>query len=157
MMCARILKPAGNEKGATAVEFAIVLPLLLLVVFGVIEWGLYMYNSQVITNAAREGARHGVLMRMAPRDITAENNAICARVVAFAGSRLVTFGTGELTCVPEDNITRGDPDDPPSNPLAFGTDLRVQISFDYDFLFLSLPPLSLGPLPITSEATMKME
>ena len=48
-----------NQKGAALIEFAIVLPLLLLLVFGAIEFGLLFYNKQVITNASREGAgRH---------------------------------------------------------------------------------------------------
>ncbi len=65
---------------------------------GIIEWGLYMYNRQVITNAVREGARHGVLMRPIPRDVQAENDAICNRVVDKGSSYLVTFGADELTC-----------------------------------------------------------
>ena len=50
----RLLK-ANN--GSAVVEFAIVLPILLLIVFGIINFGVLMYNQSVITNAAREGAR----------------------------------------------------------------------------------------------------
>jgi hypothetical protein len=141
---------ARNDKGATALEFAIILPVLLLFVFGIVEWGLYMYNRQVITNAAREGARHGVLMRAAPRDDTVENNEICARVVDFAGSWLITFGSDGLDCDGNNiNIER----EPPSS-TAFGTDLTVSIDYEYEFLFLF--PI-LGSMTITGEATMKME
>ena len=46
-----------SEKGAALVEFAIVAPLLLLLVFGIIEFGR-AYNAQnTLTHAAREGAR----------------------------------------------------------------------------------------------------
>ena len=46
------------QRGAAAVEFAIVLPLLLVFVFGIIEFGFLLYDKAVITNASREGARY---------------------------------------------------------------------------------------------------
>lgn len=47
----------GSERGAAAVEFALVLPILVLILFGVIEFG-GVYNAQLmVTGAAREGAR----------------------------------------------------------------------------------------------------
>jgi Flp pilus assembly protein TadG len=43
------------------VEFAVVLPLLVSIVLGTIDWGYYFFVQQVVTNAAREGARVGTL------------------------------------------------------------------------------------------------
>lgn len=46
-----------SEEGAAAVEFALVVPLLLTLLFGIVEFGA-AYNAQiVVTNAAREAAR----------------------------------------------------------------------------------------------------
>ena len=50
-----------NERGAVAAEFAILLPVLLLIVFGTIEFGMMMYGREVVTNATREGARYGII------------------------------------------------------------------------------------------------
>jgi Flp pilus assembly protein TadG len=50
-----------SQKGVAAVEFALVLPLLVLLIFGIIEFSLLMFNKQVITNASREGARAGIV------------------------------------------------------------------------------------------------
>lgn len=50
-----------NERGASAVEFALLLPLLMLILFGIIEFGLALYQQAVLTNASREGARSGIV------------------------------------------------------------------------------------------------
>src|SRR5437773_10844519 len=51
----------AGERGAAAVEFALVLPLLLLILFGIIDFGR-AYNAQVtLTQAAREGVRLAAL------------------------------------------------------------------------------------------------
>jgi Flp pilus assembly protein TadG len=50
-----------REEGAAAVEFALVLPILILILFGIIEFGFALYNKEVITNASREGARAGIV------------------------------------------------------------------------------------------------
>jgi Flp pilus assembly protein TadG len=50
-----------RRRGASAVEFAIVAPVFFLVVLGIIEFGRMVMVQQVITNAAREGARIAVL------------------------------------------------------------------------------------------------
>jgi Flp pilus assembly protein TadG len=47
------------ESGAIAVEFAILLPVFLLLVFGILDFGHAYYMKQVVSNASREGARYG--------------------------------------------------------------------------------------------------
>jgi Flp pilus assembly protein TadG len=51
----------SSRRGQTLVEFAIILPLLLLIIFGVIDLGRAFYTSVVLSNAAREGARFAAL------------------------------------------------------------------------------------------------
>ncbi len=50
----RIIK---NEKGASAVEFALILPILIMLVFGIFQFGIAYNNYIALTHAAREGAR----------------------------------------------------------------------------------------------------
>ncbi len=59
---------SSRPRGAAAVEFALVLPLLLTILFGTIEWGYYFFNRQIVINSAREGARVGSLQTMKPSD-----------------------------------------------------------------------------------------
>ena len=69
-------------------EFALVLPLLMLILWGMIEFGLLLYNKQVITNASREGARAGIVAQT-PR---VTNGEIVAVVNSYCATYLVTFG-----------------------------------------------------------------
>ena len=50
--------PSGRERGAAAVEFALVLPLLLVLLLGIIDFGLYFYNDLQLTHVARDAARY---------------------------------------------------------------------------------------------------
>ncbi|MFC6238780.1 TadE/TadG family type IV pilus assembly protein [Longivirga aurantiaca] len=52
---------AGDDSGAAAVEFALVVPLLLLIVFGIINFGVLFSQQVSINNAVREGARRAVV------------------------------------------------------------------------------------------------
>lgn len=47
----------GNNRGAAVIEFAVLLPLLAILVFGILEFGFLWLQSHYIANAAREGAR----------------------------------------------------------------------------------------------------
>jgi len=55
----------GDDGGAAALEFALVLPVLLLVVFGLIDFGRMLNAQLVISDAAREGARAAALVGQA--------------------------------------------------------------------------------------------
>ena len=46
-----------NEKGASAVEFALVVPIFLMLVFGIFQFGIAFNNWIALTHAAREGVR----------------------------------------------------------------------------------------------------
>ena len=54
-------KEAVQNKGAAVVEFALVLPLLLMIIFGIIEFGRLFWVKQILTYAAREGGRAAII------------------------------------------------------------------------------------------------
>ena len=60
-----------GDDAAQLVEFALVLPLLLLVVLGIAEFGFIFQRYEVVTNAAREGARMAVLPGYTTADVVA--------------------------------------------------------------------------------------
>ena len=53
-------KDRSSRRGAAAVEFAVVAPLFFLLVFGFFDYSLYVYRTNIVQNAAREGARYAV-------------------------------------------------------------------------------------------------
>jgi Flp pilus assembly protein TadG len=67
----RLLTRLRAEQAAQLVEFALVLPMLLLVVLGIAEFGFIFQRYEVVTNAAREGARMAVLPGYTTADVTA--------------------------------------------------------------------------------------
>jgi Flp pilus assembly protein TadG len=64
-MVARLRQAARRDDGASAVEFALVLPILVLLLFGIISFGLYFAASLGLSNASREAARYGVVKNVA--------------------------------------------------------------------------------------------
>lgn len=50
-----------GDKGQEVVEFALVLPLLFLLLFGIIDFGIIIFSYDTISNATREGARYGIV------------------------------------------------------------------------------------------------
>jgi Flp pilus assembly protein TadG len=133
-----------SQRGAALVEFALVLPLLLVLVFGTIEFGLLMFNQQIITNASREGARFGIVQDI-PRKTLAEITAV---VTSYTADHLVTFGVPNVPAVSVDN----------SGGTSFGDDLKVTVTYQYDFLVLPNFITSLaGNVTLRAQTVMKYE
>ncbi len=124
-----------EENGAAAVEFAIILPLLVIFLFGIIEFSLMFYDKAVITNASREGARRGILFTPAPRvDVATIENT----VIDYCQNYLVTFGPKQdpVVDVEVDVMLAPDYSTETSNSPCTQTDdeLVVTVRYHYDFL-----------------------
>jgi hypothetical protein len=57
----RAMKPRRGESGAALVEMAIVIPLLLLLVFGILDFGMFLYRDIQLTQGVREAGRQGAV------------------------------------------------------------------------------------------------
>jgi Flp pilus assembly protein TadG len=99
-----------GDRGVVAVEFALVLPILLLVVFGIIDFGR-MLNAQItLTQAAREGARWAALGQ----------SGVPARVTAAAPTMNPAPTTTILSSCPAN--------------AAVGANAQVQASYTFNFV-----------------------
>jgi len=142
-----------NQKGTAAIEFAIVLPILALLVFGIIESSIFLYDKAVITNASREGARAGIVYsypdRISDADIETVVNNYCMDHLITFGDALTPIGIV---------IER-------TGAGSSGVPLTVRLTYRYDFLVLpdlsnlfSDPDTGLPPgIDLTAETVMRME
>jgi len=89
---------ARADSGAEMIEFSLTLPLMLLVVLGIIEFGFVFQQYEVVTNAAREGARIAVLPNYAGTAAAAQTN-VTARVDEYLTSAgLSTLAADRRVC-----------------------------------------------------------
>ena len=65
-----------QEDGQTLVEFALVLPVLALVLFGIIQFGLAFKDSLAVTDAVRAGARQAAVSRLAADPVARTRQAV---------------------------------------------------------------------------------
>lgn len=65
----RFVRRARAERGAELIEMAIVTPVLLMIIAGIFDFGMMFRAWEVVTNAAREGARVGTLPGYSAEDI----------------------------------------------------------------------------------------
>ena len=140
-------RPRLGEAGQALVEVAIALPILLALLVGIFEFARAYNVQQVITNAAREGAREGVLPPSGKDQ--SEARAKPRAEARLADANIVNY-TVDFDCTGSGNCTTGDA-------------VIVTISVNYRFVFIG-PILSLfssgvdpGTITLRSTATMRKE
>ena len=149
-----MLRNFKSNQGQTLIEFAFVLIPLLVLVLGVMEFGIVMYNKAVLTDACEAGARAGVMFRA---DATEFEYAplteaqIKAVIDNHVQSRLVTFG--EPFNASRDIDVNWD-----EYPPTHGGEIDVRVNFPYTFLALpNFGGMGSGPLTLSARSVMRME
>jgi len=130
-----------GQRGGAAIEFAIVLPVLVVLLFGIIEFSTFLYDKAVITNASREGARAGIRFN----GPTAEE--VEDVVDNYCAGNLITFGSEtDITTVAS------------GVGGASGTPCTVTVTYNYGFLVLPnfISELS-GGINLTAQTVMRNE
>jgi Flp pilus assembly pilin Flp len=70
------MRRARDEHGQTAVEFALVAPILIVLLLGIIQIGIAFHDYVTITDAARAGARQAIVARFGPGNFNAAKQAV---------------------------------------------------------------------------------
>jgi Flp pilus assembly protein TadG len=136
-----------SERGAELLEFAFALPILLFVLAGIVDFGILFQRYEVVTNAAREGARVGILPDYDEPDVT-------NRVTSYLGA------SGLTAARPPDDIAYDNVEVTPGG--ATMSVVSVTVQYPHNFLFVG-PIAGLfggtGPADImlTAASTMRRE
>ena len=156
-----------NERGGSLVEFAIVMPLLFMILFGIIDFGILLYDKAVITNAGREGARFGIVqvLNESNGEPTRHSATEISDVVStYCTDRLVTFEENvNVSVLPKAyrwNETDETYDEISLGSAKFGDDLRVQVTYSYTYLAIpKIPGVGLddATVDLTTTTVMKYE
>ena len=147
----------GNARGQALVEFALVLPIMILMFMGVFDLGRFIFADNEISNAAREGVRTGIVNQYAP-DI---RNRAAAQAVAL----------GVATTPPSACDANNVPADPTGvcvkfvdqgtltntcNPITVGCVAVVTVKYTYSALTPIIGGL-VGPRPVVSTSKQPIE
>lgn len=120
----RVHRRGQEERGAAAVEFAMVLPILLLIMFGLIQYGWLFYQVQETSFAVREGAR-----------VAAVGSQNCDGVKALVVSRIPSAAT-----TPDVSVSFTETSAP--SGLSIGDQITVTATVattDFNFPFVPFP------------------
>lgn len=105
-----------SERGVAAIEFTYIAPVLILLLFSIIEFSIALYDQAVITNASREAARTAAVFNGDSSDAS-----VAAVVDNYLGNHLISLGSANTHSVVVSQA---------------GGDLTVSVNYTYDFLIL---------------------
>jgi Flp pilus assembly protein TadG len=152
-----------GERGAALVEFALVAPLLLVVIAGIVDFGFLFQRYEVLTNAAREGARLGSL----PGYVTCGTNspAVDQRVRSYVQQGLNLSAAALTVAMPSNAVVVTCPTIAlplPGGGTANVTMVNVQVTYTHNFIMLG-PVIALingnwgNSMTIVTQSQMRLE
>jgi len=126
-----------RERGQSAVEFALVVTMAIILFLGMLQFGMYLYGLSIVENAARHGARAGSVSQSCPscEAVSAANAALAGQPVIRNASVAVLAPGGVV-----------------------GTTVRIRVSASIPMIVPGGAAFGLGPLmTVSAEATFRQE
>ncbi len=113
-------------RGQSLVELALIIPLLLLIVFGAIDLARAYHAQVTITNASREGARYAMRVNSLAGTSAGKLASIVQRTVDEAGASGITIVAGNVTVNCNGGVYAA--------PCTSGTAIRVSVTYQFNLL-----------------------
>ncbi|HEY7655081.1 MAG TPA: TadE family protein [Methylomirabilota bacterium] len=139
-----LIRRLGNQRGTSTLEFLVVLPTLLLIFLASLELSRAWLTSNIATNAAREGARVGVVTPPPnPSSPTFDNGPALTRISEVLSAANLTAASVSVTC----------------SATACPPDSQVQATVTINFetvVPLFLPILGTPTSPLVLQETVRM-
>ena len=143
----------GGRRGQSLVEFALVVPILLLMLVGIIEFGRAWNVSQTVTYAARQGSRVAAVLNATGSDPVVARDSVVAVVTNVLASNNINTTGCPPGCVDSINGLIG----------GQGTPVTVWVGVPYQFMIMG-PVMALnsesfpnGTITLRSTAVMRNE
>ena len=131
-----------NRRGAAVVEFALVVPVFILLVFGMVEFGRAVMVQQVLVNASREGARQAVLDGSTVEEVE-------SRIDGYLSASTIDGASIEYEV---NGAIVGNP-----GVAQFGDAVTVRISVPFDNVSFLPVPRYIGGTTLTASSIMRRE
>jgi Flp pilus assembly protein TadG len=133
-----ITEHAQSQKGSVLVEFALILPVFLVLLFGMISFSVALYNKTVLTMATREGARAGAKY-VSNRTNNITKSSASTAVTNACQNNLISFGEAMTPTITFN-----------ADPIS-DNKLTVSASVNYTGLYI------ISGLSISAQSTMRLE
>jgi Flp pilus assembly protein TadG len=137
------------QRGQVLIEAALVIPLLLLVVFGIVDFARAMYTKNTLTNAARAGARTASITSPAP---SPESGSLTGASTATANSIRSSLFSGIPEASVKYQLSIFDSSGNPITAAAATVDNVVRVTVTYDNFSMITPFFKIGALISNSSA-----
>ena len=138
----------ARRAGQAIVEFALILPIFLILILSAVDFGRAYLRLHLLTNAAREGARTASLPRSTESDVQNTVN----NFLTDAGLKAVSFPPSEIVVT--------DPNGNEKTGLAVaqeGDRVRVMVVQDFSIIGVGFVPGTDGKIPLSASCTFRHE
>jgi Flp pilus assembly protein TadG len=143
-----MMRRRNGDRGAVVVEFALIMPIFLLLVFGIIQYGMYFWSMQAGANAVGEVAR-----RMSVGDCQSTGE-VQSLLKSRLGSATTAATAGDITVA--SSYTEADGATPAGSPGQIGGTVQLSATFPTVNLHFPFIPVPSGAT-VTRSATARIE
>jgi Flp pilus assembly protein TadG len=143
-----------RDRGQSLVEFALVLPIFLLMLMGIVDAGRLIYTYNTVSNAARDGARVAIVNQSTTGTNTCDTTSATAYAVGCAVASGLVLNIDPTTDV---TVQYNDATDTtPCSPVAFGCIAVVTVTGTYQPLTPVIGQI-IGTIDVSSTTKMPIE
>jgi Flp pilus assembly protein TadG len=143
----------ARSRGQALVEFALVLPIFVLIIFGILDAGRLIVVYNTVSNAARNGARVAIVNQSTSGTNTCDTTSATAWSVGCA----VSSGVGAAIAPGDVSVTYRDPTDTTScTPTSIGCIAVVTVAGQFQALTPVIAQI-IGPITVTSTSKIPVE
>ncbi|HET9519901.1 MAG TPA: TadE/TadG family type IV pilus assembly protein [Candidatus Limnocylindrales bacterium] len=139
-------RPRSRSRAQALAEFALVAPIFFLILFGIIDFGRYVYYTQILNNAAREGARYAIVHGElgVPKTGPPNDPAGTAVINVVRNYAIGVIGLEDAA------VLDIDPSWEPANNKR-GTKVTVEVTYDFHSV---IPLVPIPPITVRGASTL---